>query len=331
MLSVGDRVYQVEKRANGKIVEIDNNKQRDKYKVVFFWAKYCDIKHGNYRGVEYPERKWQWCSEDTLVVTKILNINRVSIQTERSLGALVTHVCELPKYRGYGDGSDIVIRYTLSGRSVNRSIPLIINEHLVWNKFEQQLMMGEDIGLKVSNGTSVTPGWVAKPYHSIGGKGIYRIGENDVINPSTHYSQEPFNKVREFRTHVFMWMNEPLQLIQEKVINDTSQLCWNKKQGGRFWTIYQKDNPATLTRGDRINNELLEKLSQISIVACKKLGYDLGGIDLGMDSAGNLKIFEVNSRMGLREQSLFTYKKCFNALKGIDINEYKQVRATWGE
>ena len=324
MLNVNDRVYHKRIRANGIIVEIDESKERDKYKVVFLWAKYCDIKHGSYRGFKYPERKWQWCSEDQLTVTPMNGDNRVSVQTERSLGALVRNVCEIPYYRTMRGRNDIVIRYTTSGRLVHNGNPLVINERVVWNKFEQQQMMGEDIGIPVSR--EWRAGWVAKPFSSIGGKGIYWLYDGDGMDTATHYAQKPFNKVREFRVHIFMWMDNKVQMIQEKLIDDRSQLCWNKKQGGRFRTVYQIDNMDSLNY--TIKPELVSKLYTTAVLACKRIKYDLGGVDLGMDEQGNVRVFEVNSRMGLREQSLFTYKRAFNRLKSINITEYKNRRFT---
>ena len=67
-------------------------------------------------------------------------------------------------------------------------------------------------------------------------------------------------------------------------------------------------------------------LCEVSVKALKALRYDFGGIDIGMDNRGNLKVFEVNSRMGLLEQSLFTYKRAFTALRTLDINRYKEER-----
>jgi glutathione synthase/RimK-type ligase-like ATP-grasp enzyme len=73
----------------------------------------------------------------------------------------------------------------------------------------------------------------------------------------------------------------------------------------------------------KATHDMLEKAS---VQALKKLKYDFGGLDFGMDKFGNLKIFEVNSRMGLLEQTLYTYKRVFTALRTLDINRYKRER-----
>jgi hypothetical protein len=139
------------------------------------------------------------------------------------------------------------------------------------------------------------------------------------------YYQRRFDKVREFRVHVFLWMDNPVPFIQEKVIKDRDQLCWNKKQGGKFRYVYQDG----LTEGkymDALSVDLRNKLSTAALSACKKLEYDFGGVDIGVDANGNVKIFEVNSRMGLREQSLFTYKRAIQALRHLDIQTYREER-----
>ena len=64
----GDRVYHKTINANGLIFKIDETKERDFYQVVFFWAKYCDVAHGQFRGFNSTYHKWQWCSEDELIL-----------------------------------------------------------------------------------------------------------------------------------------------------------------------------------------------------------------------------------------------------------------------
>ena len=157
----------------------------------------------------------------------------------------------------------------------------------------------------------------------MGGKNIHEL-KNVTFNPQTHYLQRKFNKVREFRVHCFLWMDNKVPLIQEKFIDNPDQLCWNKKQGGEFKFVYQELNEVPdarlLTEGNRLIME------DMSIKALKLLKYDFGGVDIGMDSEGNFKIFEVNSRMGVKEQSLFTYKRVFNALRTLNLERYKEER-----
>jgi len=189
--------------------------------------------------------------------------------------------------------------------------------------------MGEELSPKSKSRGDAPPdrvGWIIKPYNSIGGKDIRQYYDDEIVKRS-EYVQEFFPKDREFRTHCFLWMDKPIQLIQEKRIENKDQLCWNKKQGATFYYVYQDGlNVNNLRRGDLISGELINKLSEMSVLALKRLGYDFGGLDFGMDKNGNLKIFEVNSRMGVREQTLFTYKRAFNLLRTINIDQYRDER-----
>jgi hypothetical protein len=319
MLEIGTRVYHKSKRANGIIIDIDNTKQRDKYKVKFFWAKYCDIPHGKWIKTSRPERKWMFASADQLIEYPFLTEgNSLGFMGKRSLDVLIRNVCEIRKTRRY---DDIAINY---GAGMPRFPKrLVVNGKLVYNKFTQCRILGEDLAPQVAERPPESEGWIAKPFMSLGGRNIYRIGER-VFNPSTHYAQREFKKIREFRTHCFMWNDNPVPFIQEKKIDNRNQLCWNKKQGGRFWYPYQEG----LTHNHELDLSLVDReiMTKMSVEALKKLKYDFGGLDFGMDVNGNFKIFEVNSRMGLREMSFFTYKQMFNKLRGINIDAYKAAR-----
>jgi hypothetical protein len=105
------------------------------------------------------------------------------------------------------------------------------------------------------------------------------------------------------------------------MITDRSQLCWNKKQGGTFHYPYSPRSGR-----DDLEPELRERISDMAIEATKRLKYDFGGIDLALDEDGELWIFEVNSRMGLREMSFATYKPILWELYNIDIDDYKATR-----
>jgi hypothetical protein len=215
-----------------------------------------------------------------------------------------------------GDGSDIVINYGAGTIRLHPSI-FCINRMVTHNKYEQQRILG-DIGIPSSlnrddfdSDTQV----IIKPFSSMGGHGIYDDDSNGIDD--RQYYQMKFNKVREFRCHVFSWLSEQVPLIQEKTIEDTSQLCWNKKQGGRFTYPYQ---PAMgRNKLSRENPALCANLINTAITAVNRLGMDMGGVDLGVDVDGNVKVFEVNSRMGLREQSLASYKAAFWALRTIEL------------
>jgi glutathione synthase/RimK-type ligase-like ATP-grasp enzyme len=167
-------------------------------------------------------------------------------------------------------------------------------------------------------------GWIAKPYVSMGGRNIFELRRGKDLNPHTHYAQRKINKRREFRAHVFMWAENKVPLIQEKIIGDPDQLCWNKKQGGAF--KYPHEPILGRDKLKREGGDLVERISKLSIDACRSLRYDLGGIDLALGKDGELYIFEINSRMGLREQSFIVYKQAFGELRTLNIEEYRNER-----
>lgn len=333
MLQIGSRVYHQKLRANGIIEEVDETKSRDKYRVRFFWAKYCkDIRHGSWS--DRPERgdKWQWCEEQYLVETpwyiRGQFFNKITSIGGRSLDRLIRRVCEFPR-RKINDDSDIIIVYGQSNHSLPSGIPLVLNRKLIPDKYIQMQILEEPLALMscyTRPGEPDPAEWIIKPAYSMGGRGI-RMDDGNGLRPGEYY-QRKFAKVREFRAHCFLWMNEPVTFIQEKFISDKSQLTWNKKQGGKFRFSYQEGMPnfQNLQYSSFIGLTDINMIKKVAVAALKAIHYDFGGVDLGMDKFGNLKVFEVNSRMGLLEQSLFTYKRAFTKLRTLDIDRYKEER-----
>jgi len=327
-MEIGDRVYHHGIRANGYIREVDNDKEKDKYLVEFFWAKYCEVQHGSWRGGRRPQRKWQYCRAESLIpMGEVRNagVNSVAFNGQRSLDILVRNVCELPSP---SQGTDIVINYGNQYRDTRCS--LVINSRMMSNKYSQCVHMnmgGSNLAPDVSTEPVTEEGWIAKPFHSMGGENIWRFNEDTArnINWNTHYLQREFPKVREYRAHVFLWTEPKVLLIQEKVIADTDQLCWNKKQGGKFRYVWQNLHPAS-PEYERLGRTGRADITAMAVRACEQIHYDMGGVDIGKDEGGNMVVFEVNSRMGLREQSMFTYKQAFHALKHININDYMNWR-----
>lgn len=328
-IEIGDRVYHTGLRANGFVREIDEEKSRDHLVVQFFWAKYCDVPHGSWRGTRRPERKWVYTRERSLV--KMGNeiepgINTVGLVGNRSLEALIRNVTEIPRFNGR---QDIAIRY---GQYRHPRASLVINQYLVTNKYTQCQEMGDiapDVMLEDPNEDR---GWISKPFYSMGGEGIYHLEDDSDYDMSTHYAQRFFPKTREFRAHVFLWCDPQVLLIQEKIIADESNLpfeplCWNKKQGGEFKYVWQYNHPPKEIWG-RLDFTTRERISDLAVLACKRLTCDMGGVDIGLDSDNNLKVFEVNGRMGLREQTLFSYKSAFHKLKHINMEDYINDRWT---
>lgn len=320
MLKIGSRVFHNTVLANGYVADIDLNR-RESHEVRFFWAKHCKTIHGKWkRGIG---TKWQWSHPNNLVDmghSDDFDIpNKVTSVGGRSLDRLIRLVCEIDRYQP-GDGSDIILRYGNSKHGVSRRDgAYIINQFLVLDKYEQCRILGEGLA---PQSTQAIPhdlhNWIVKPRMSFGGRGIHEFPEG---YPRPHeYIQRKFPKVREFRAHCFMWMDSPVQFIQERLVEDLNQLCWNKKQGAKVWSLYQEGRNDDLKHREELPKNIREKIFGMSTEALIRLGYDFGGIDFGMDAEGNLKIFEVNSRMGLRETGLFTYKRAINHLKNINTN-----------
>ena len=311
-IMIGSHVYHIGIQANGSVL------------------------HGSW--VDKPKErgtKWQWCSEDQLIKLDMpeklgwgLGQNTVRSTGKRSLDRLIRRMTGI---RPYGKGKhqpDVLLRYGGMPYNLPSKRTLIINERITDNKLKQCQIMGEKLApeswMYIGDVPEVLQTeLIEKPFHSIGGKGIREYTGGGT--PSGKYLQRKFNKVREFRVHCFLWMDNPVPFIQEKVIGDRSQLCWNKKQGGAFQYVYQEGLPYGKYHGN-ISKANVGIMTKMAIEACKKLKMDFAGMDFGMDAMGTFKIFEANSRMGLRERSFFTYKQVMNKLFTLNINEYKAKR-----
>jgi len=314
-MQTGDRVYDKEHNANGYIIESGSQMS----KVQYFWAKYSRL---------FPPRRiWQkatpdkqaWVNNTSLILTpKPIGHNKVTMFGTRSLDKLIRLICEIP-YRRQGDESDIIIHYG-NGHSYAGDA-LVINSNPIWNKYKQCNLLGNLAPKVLNDPRDGMDGndWIVKPFQSIGGHGIANW---DGMNHHGKYLQKKVTKVREFRAHCFLWANPKVPLIQEKMISDRDQLCWNKKQGSTFHYPHQIPDLGR----NNLEPELVERITNMSIEALKKLKYDFGGIDFGLDDNGELFIFEVNSRMGLREMSFATYKNIMWQLYDLDIDDYKANR-----
>ncbi len=217
---------------------------------------------------------------------------------KRSLDKLIRKICEFPKHIPYGG-----VRVNYGTFKNCQSSGFVINRNLMCDKYEQcRTMLENDVPVPFIARTPFE-GCIQKPFKSMGGKNIHEYNNGDY---TYGYFQQKVKKVREFRAHVFMWGDSQVPIIQEKTVDDPTQLTWNKKQGGKFHTLYQ-NNPHTINA----DHVLLGRISDIAVRATTAIGYDMGGVDLALDNNDKLWVFEINSRMGLREKSLCTYKQKF--------------------
>lgn len=312
MFKVGDRVYYAGRVGNGIITE---DKGDDMFEVDFFWGKRMKCFS--------PRKIWQRRSPDkhlTLHYTDLTSTPRptrrehsVGVGRTRSLDRLIQLIAEVPSAQGY---NDINVNY---GSGIYPGTKLSINQNCTFNKYRQCRKLG-NLAPQVSPDRQI--GWVAKPFHSMGGKNIYEINGTSHFNYGTHYSQQKITKVREFRTHCFLWHDRYVPIVQEKFVDDTDQLCWNEKQGGRFHYIHSPMIPIRKS----IDANLYTRLVDLSVRALKLLKMDMGGIDFGLDENDKLWIFEVNTRMGIKEMSLATYKQVIWELHNLNVEKYKRER-----
>jgi len=222
----------------------------------------------------------------------------------------------------------------------------IINEKLIGNKLEAQQKMREDSVLVehiLFASTSTEPaeeGWILKPYASQGGVGIRDYTGGRI--PSGFYLQRKANKVREFRAHVGLWIQNPVFTIQEKkpkpelwqqliynqaetegleyhwpTTEDVRQfmpLTWNIESGFYFRRTTTPDN-----RRDKVRRyPLLGRIEEVAVKAVKALGYQFGAVDILMDDERQLWVTEVNSHPAIKnEESKSIYRQALEPLREI--------------
>lgn len=322
-MEIGDIVYHRGIKGNG-IIAAKRTGYRDGIGVQFHWLKYKEGTRFHNLGGALEENRGLWCSENKLLLTPKPEFgpNKVSLAGNRSLERLIRLITYLPR-RINRDGSKIIINYgnQAAVARVPRTI-LCLNRNLTINKYDQCIRFKErglstpDISLRK------VAGYIRKPFYSFGGYGIEE-GPN-LRAAAEKYFQKKVNKQREFRAHVFLWNENKVPFIQEKIVPDRTQLCWNKHQGGEFIVPY-----SDLLGIREIDQDLIDKITIQAIGAVKALGHDFGGVDLALDDQGDIYIFEVNSRCGLKELSLLTYKTVFWKLHNINIQGYKRGRWQW--
>jgi len=326
-MEIGDRVYHRGISGNGYIAAIDPTKQYDKYGIVFSWLKYKPgVEFHNLDGLLSDDRG-RWCSEDQLVVSQkpnLWHLGKVSLIGNRSLEQLIRQITEIRRTKDTYNSTKVVVNYGAGTRYIPRQA-LVLNHHIDYDKVRQcTTMIRAEIPVPdiLHNSTpDVSPDgtWILKPHISMGGRDI-EIYTGQSLNG--RYFQRKVNKVREFRVHVALWYDNPAYLIQEKIIDDTNQLCWNMKQGGTFHYVHEPH----MYNNDIEVSELFQNLKDISIKAVRALKLDFGGVDLALDYQGRVWVFEVNTRCGLRERTFSIFKQVLWALEKLDVEYYTATR-----
>lgn len=326
-MEIGDRVFHKGLQGNGIVAALrDSNQFRDTVGIKFFMPE----EKGNCHNLdgEIEENAGLWCDERNIIPTPKppLNGRRISIFSGRGIGNRLRLVSEIPR-RMPRDRSSIIVNYGCVRHRVPRRDRfgniLMLNREINSNKYFQCRRFSE-YGVPVpATSTEWFPNCIFKPNYSIHGRDIVEVpDENSPIPSRVGYFQEKINKVREFRTHVFLWGEEKVPYIQEKQMPDSNRLCWNKHQGGQFSIVYSN----ILGPPENMSEELFNKVCSAGIGAVRSISHDFGGVDIVMDEEENVYVLEVNSRCGLKERSLSNYKRKLWELYDINIEEYKWAR-----
>jgi len=236
----------------------------------------------------------------------------------------------------------------------------IINKNLVTNKLEaQRKMEAEGVGEHILVWRRQEPSfadherdpdrWMVKPYASQGGAGIHTY-EGGRVN--THfYLQKKVNKVREFRAHVGLWLNNPVFTIQEKKpkpelwgerMFDHDSYEWPATSAQRerlplTWNInsgfYLRRTTTPWDRADKVNRfPLLRRIEEVAIKAVRALGYQYGAVDILMDDNRWLWVVEVNSHPAIKNPtSKEIYIEVLEPLKTISKVDLFSLTETTGD
>ncbi len=125
---------------------------------------------------------------------------------------------------------------------------------------------------------------------------------NDLLHPPRlpHYYVRYVPTVREFRVHV---VRDQIVRIALKVARDQhSHPIVRTGEGWRF------------SYGDPERQGMTDAIRQAAINAVRALGYDFGGVDVGVQADGTPVVFEVNSRPGVEGGTVRKYAKHFRRL-----------------
>jgi len=319
-MEVGDRVFSSALKKNGIIVTTRDSSYRDTLGVrIHTTNRLEDSTPHNLNGF-LPENKGFWCRESRLTNTPkpIQQHNKVTLLGNMGLHRTIRRITEIDR-RLWGDRSDIIINYGIGNHRIPRGI-FTLNRKLMCNKL-QQCRTFNRYGVSVPPISEVRrEGFIQKPYFSFGGNNIFE-GDDIRPQPNTYY-QKKIDKVREFRAHVFLWSREQNPYIQEKVIEDRTQLCWNMHQGGQFGIVY-----SPVLGKDELTPELKRDIQELAISAVKAIKYDFGGVDILLGRNGHLSVVEINARCGLRERSMAEVKTRFWELGSLNVRDY--VRERW--
>jgi hypothetical protein len=164
----------------------------------------------------------------------------------------------------------------------------IMNHRQYGNKYDhiqQALHVGVPAPLSSNHitGNEMNSGeWIAKPFYSQQGRGIYRINSRSrrrqfEVQRRSHYAQrEITNRRYELRVHAWSWV-DPSQWIFQKRLHERGDevLAWNHDNGGNFVTVTDPTNPLH----DRIREDIKKLFTAF--------GYCFGAVDFIVQTPGS--------------------------------------------
>lgn len=120
------------------------------------------------------------------------------------------------------------------------------------------------------------------------------------------YATQLIDKAREFRVFV---VQGRVAAVSERLVGASKTLAWNLAMGGRLINVNRADWPIEILRP--------------SIEACNRIGLGFGAVDVTIDKAGRVYVFEVNTSPALRNK--FTIKQIARALAWTGkVNDIKE-------
>ena len=217
--------------------------------------------------------------------------------------------------------ADLIVNYGLAGsrfedwkgRNPVGKLKRMINRPHGLNKYEV-VMKAEDWGVRVpETRTSLDQrhnyeGWLAKPFHSQGGRGICIVNDLPGHNPNRYFQQYLHDRIYELRVHAFQWISPEYWRVQKRV-GDVDEVTWNYHTGGTFITVNDTSQ--------RVFADAIEMSHDV----LRLMNMGFGAVDFIVDQDRKVYFIEINSAPGAQELSLPIYVEAFQRLKEMDVEE----------
>ena len=153
----------------------------------------------------------------------------------------------------------------------------------------------------------MSPGWLPRKFNHVGG--------NDLLEKTKYpdYYSQKITVKEEYRIHSFLGksIRAGVKVLRDgySLIGEPKASTWIRSYDGGWRVRYD-------------NFQSNKKMREMAHAAVKALGLDFGAVDMGLDSAGQLWVFEVNRGPGLEGGSITAY---VNAIKKWINNESERI------